>query len=90
MSELKNSNFAKPMLSEVFFEELGFYEISPQPLYKLPLPTAGTYLLATSDGYLWMEYDEGIGECYKQSVGFGLFTKDNIIELVSILKNCRQ
>ena len=28
--ENENGNFAKPMLSAGFFEELGFYETSPQ------------------------------------------------------------
>ncbi len=79
----------KPMLSAGFFEELGFYETSPQPLYKLPLPTVGTYLLATNEGSLWMEYDEGNGEHYKQSVGFGKFTEQDIISLVSVLQTCR-
>lgn len=88
-NEEQKGNFAKPMLSAGFFEELGFYETSSQPLYKLPLPTAGTYLLATSEGILWMEYDEGNGEHYKHSVGFGQFSKDNIIALVSILQTCR-
>ena len=88
-NEVLNVNFAKPMLSAGFFEELGFYETSPQPLYKLPLPTVGTYLLATDEGSLWMEYDEGNGEDYKQSVGFGKFTEQDIISLVSVLKTCR-
>ena len=85
----KLSNASKPMLSAGFFEGLGFYEASLQPLYKLPLPTAGTYLLATNEGYLWMEYDEGNGEQYKQSVGFGEFTEPDIISLVSVLQTCR-
>ena len=88
-TETFKHGIAKPMLSAGFFEELGFYETSPQPLYKLPLPTVGTYLLATNEGSLWMEYDEGNGEHYKQSVGFGKFTKDNIITLVSVLQTCR-
>jgi hypothetical protein len=83
------SNNTNLILSAGFFEELGFYETSPQPLYKLPLPTVGTYLLATNEGSLWIEYDEGNGEHYKQSVGFGKFTKDSIIILVSVLQTCR-
>ena len=84
----ENGNSAKHLLVAGFFEELGFYEISPQPLYKLPLPTVGTYLLATNEGSLWLEYDEGNGEYYKQSVGFGKFSKDSIINLVSVLQTC--
>ena len=83
------SNNANVPLSAGFFEELGFYETSPQPIYKLPLPTVGTYLLATDEGYLWMEYDEGNGEHYKQSVGFGKFTERGIISLMSVLQTCR-
>ena len=87
-SETKDiqSHSRNTVLSAGFFEELGFYETSPQPLYKLPLPTVGTYLLATNEGSLWMEYDEGNGE---QSVGFGQFSEDNIIALVSVLQTCR-
>jgi hypothetical protein len=89
-NEALNGNFAKPMLSAGFFEGLGFYETSPRPIYKLPLPTVGTYLLATNEGSLWMEYDEeGNGDEYKQSVGFGKFTEQDIISLVSVLQTCR-
>lgn len=87
--EKQNGNFAKPMLSAGFFDGLGFYETAPIPLYKLPLPTVGTYLIANNEGFLWMEYDEGHGEHYKQSVGFGKFTEQDIISLVSVLQNCR-
>ena len=85
----QNGNFVKPMLSAGFFEGLGFYETSPQQIYKLQLPTEGTYLLATNEGYLWMEYDQGNGEQYKQSVGFGKLTEQDIISLVSVLQTCR-
>jgi len=88
-NEANYGNKSKPLLSAGFFERLGFYETSPQPLYKLPLPTVGTYLLATDKGSLWMEYDEGNGENYKQSVGFGKFTEQDIISLVSVLQTCR-
>jgi hypothetical protein len=88
LKEKQKGNFTKPMLPVGFFEELGFYETSPQPIYKFPLPTVGTYLLATDDGSLWMEYDEGHGEHYKQSIGFGKFTEQDIISLVSVLQNC--
>lgn len=51
---LKTASSSKSVLTAGFFEELGFYETSPRPLYKLPLPTTGTYLLATNDGSLWI------------------------------------
>ncbi len=86
--ENENPTFGNVLLGAGFFEGIGFYEISPQPLYKLPLPTVGTYLLATNDGALWMEYDEGHGEDYKQSVGFGKFTEQDIVNLVSVLQTC--
>lgn len=90
-SETKDiqSHSRNTVLSEGFFEGLGFYETSPQPIYKLPLPTVGTYLLSTDEGHLWIEYDEGHGEQYKQSVGFGKFTEQDIISLVSVLQTCR-
>lgn len=85
----ETANIGNVLLSAGFFEKLGFYETSPQPLYKLPLPTLGTYLLATNEGSLWMEYDEGHGEQYRQSVGFGKFTEQKIVILVSVLQTCR-
>jgi hypothetical protein len=71
-----------------FFEGLGFYECSPNPLFRLNLPTTGTYLLADKYGYLWLEYDEEHGEQYKESVGFGKFTDEHIKTLVSTMLNC--
>ena len=78
-----------------FFEGLGFYECSPNPLFRLDLPTTGTYLLADKHGYLWLEklvgikfYDEGHGEQYKECVGFGKFTNEQIKTLVSTMLNC--
>lgn len=71
-----------------FFEGLGFYECSPNPLFRLDLPTTGTYLLADKHGHLWLEYDEEHGEQYKESVGFGKFTDEQIKTLVSTMLNC--
>jgi hypothetical protein len=78
------------MIKKLFFTDLGFYETSPEPLYKLPLPTVGTYLIASAYGYLWLEvYDEDNGDHYRQSVGFGLFNEEQITELVALLTSCR-
>jgi hypothetical protein len=76
-------------MDKEFFEGLGFYEVSPTPLYKLPLPNSGVYLLSTKDGALWIEYDEGHGEQYKQSVGIGEFDSNQIIDLIKLLQNCK-
>ena len=77
----------KPTVICSFLRVLGFYEISPT-MYKLPLPTTGTYLLSDENGSLWMEYDEGHGDNFKQSVGFGKFEKTQIAVLVSVMQNC--
>ena len=91
-SESQLNNQSQPdgcnVLSAVWFESLGFYECSPSPMYKLMLPTEGTYLLSNAEGSLWIEYEEA-GESYKQSVGFGKFEPCNISALVALLLNCR-
>ena len=79
-----SQTIAKPNVICSFLRVLGFYEVSPT-MYKLPLPTTGTYLLSDENGSLWMEYDEGHGDNFKQSVGFGKFEKTQIAVLVSVM-----
>lgn len=72
-----------------FLENLGFYECSPMPLFRLDLSVDGTYLLTNSVGDVWIEYDEDHGDEFKESVGLGSFKYSRLQELVEILVDGR-
>jgi len=69
-----------------FFEGLGFYEISPMPLFRLDLPTKGTFLVSNKAGFLWLENSEDAPD--NKSIGFGEFTNKQIETLVSTMLSC--